>query len=590
MTTYTMPPLGPQQHFHCQVRAVPVAFMSKLFASFRQGFSLVRLGMAVAAVVVFQFNALAAAPSLTGGGLGNRSFTELRDAAGKGDPIAQRLVANAYLTGEGVKQDLVEAVKWLWLSAEQRDPLAQYVLGILHDEGRGVPQDLREAVKWYERAALQGLPDAQFNLALCYAKGEGVPKDSKKAAEWLLKAATAGDSQAQSRLGLAHITGNGVERNPAEAAIWLRKAAYPPGEDAKAQFFLGRLYQEGEGVTQSGAEAVRWFRSSAQQGYADAQFHLGRVLLAGEGVERNVTEGRAWMEKAAAQRHEAAVQFMGQVAGGQSSPATSPAGMSPMTAAASGQGTGRTPSTAFSSPTAAGREVPFTAPPFTSGLAFSSPGQDTNLNPSAIGMREPLPATPALPPSGKAMEPVAPPSTKSATLDTAAKESSLPPFTPPLAAKESAPAAPTRDLFTLPPGGTDTNPGSLFTEPARAREPQPELRPREVAPAVTAAPHPGGDNDLKWIAIVSALISAAILFLGIYMLYAFQTRLRGLEAELKKAQFELSKANVNLSAMMHQVEQLALAAPAPAPKTSLPEWNPEPAKAHATSFKMHRSK
>lgn len=587
MTTYTMPPLGPQQNFLCQVSAVPVAFMSKLFASFRPGFPLVRLGMAVLAAVFFHFSAVAAAPSLTGGGLANRSFTELRDAAGKGDPVAQRLVANAYLTGEGVKQDLVEAVKWLRLSAEQRDPLAQYVLGILHDEGRGVPQDLREAVKWYERAALQGLPDAQFNLALCYAKGEGLPKDSKKAAEWLLKAATAGDSQAQSRLGLAYITGNGVERNPTEAAIWLRKAAYPPGEDAKAQFFLGRLYQEGEGVTQSAAEAVRWFRSSAQQGYADAQFHLGRVLLAGEGVERNVTEGRAWMEKAAAQRHEAAVQFMAQAAGGQPSPTASPAGMSPMTAAASGQGAGRTPSAAFSSRAATGREAPFTAPPSTSGLTFSAPGQDTNLNPSAIGMREPLPATPTLPPPGKAM---APASTKPAVADTTGKEPSLPPFTAPPVAKEPAPATATRDLFTLPPGGADTNPGSLFTEPPRPREPQPEPRPREVAPVSIPAPHSSGDHDLKWIAIVSALISAAILFLGIYMLYAFQTRLRGLEAELKKAQFELSKANVNLSAMMHQVEQLALAAPAPAPKTSLPEWNPEPAKTHASSFKMHRSK
>lgn len=578
-----MPPLGPQQIFLCQVSAVPVAFMSKLFASFRRGFPHVRLGMAVVVAVCFQLSVLAAAPSLTGGSLGTRSFTELRDAAGKGDPIAQRLVANAYLTGEGVKQDLVEAVKWLRLSAEQRDPLAQYVLGILHDEGRGVPQDLREAVKWYERAAQQGLPDAQFNLALCYSKGEGVPKDSKKAAEWLLKAATAGDSQAQSKLGLAYITGNGVERNPTEAAIWLRKAAYPPGEDAKAQFFLGRLFQEGEGVSQSAAEAVRWFRSAAQQGYADAQFHMGRVLLAGEGVERNVTEGRAWIEKAAAQRHEAAMQFMAQVMGGQSSPTASTAGMSPMTAAASGQGAGRTPSAGFSNPTVTGREVPFNAPPATSGLTLSSPGQDTNLNPSAIGMREPLPATPMLPPAGKATEPAAPPPTKSAAPDTAAKEPSLPPFTP-------APVAPTRDLFTLPPSGTDTNPGSLFTEPVRTREPQPEPRPREAAPAVTSAPHPGSDNDLKWIAIVSALISAAILFLGIYMLYAFQTRLRGLEAELKKAQFELSKANVNLSAMMHQVEQLALAAPAPASKTSLPEWNPEPAKAHASSFKMHRSK
>lgn len=85
-------------------------------------------------------------------------------------------------------------------------------------------------------------------------------------------------------------------------------------------------------------------------------------------------------------------------------------------------------------------------------------------------------------------------------------------------------------------------------------------------------------------------ISAAILFLGVAMLVVFKTRLQGLEAELKKAQFELSKANVNLSSMMHEVEQLSLAAPAPAAKTRLPEWNPETVKSHTTSFKMNRSK
>jgi phosphomannomutase len=102
----------------------------------------------------------------------------------------------------------------------------------------------------------------------------------------------------------------------------------------------------------------------------------------------------------------------------------------------------------------------------------------------------------------------------------------------------------------------------------------------------------GGESSggLMFIAAISTGISALILVLGVYVAVVFKKRLQGLEAELKKAQFDLSKANVNLSALMHQVEQLSLAAPAVAPKTSLPERNPEPAKAHATSFKMHRSK
>lgn len=202
-------------------------------------------------------------------------------------------------------------------------------------------------------------------------------------------------------------------------------------------------------------------------------------------------------------------------------------------------------------------------------------------------MREPLPVTPTLPPAGRPMEPLPSKAPGKATAgDTTTKEPSLPPFTVPPATKEPAPATPAPDFFKLPSGGTDTNPGSLFTEPPRAREPQPEPRVREQSsPAASAS----GDAS-KWIAITSMVISALILFLGIAMLVVFKTRLQGLESELKKAQFELSKANVNLSSMMHQVEQLALMAPAATPKTSLPEWNPEPAKAHTGSFKMNRSK
>ncbi|MFM8471682.1 MAG: hypothetical protein ACKODH_17250, partial [Limisphaerales bacterium] len=146
----------------------------------------------------------------------------------------------------------------------------------------------------------------------------------------------------------------------------------------------------------------------------------------------------------------------------------------------------------------------------------------------------------------------------------------------------------TPDFLTTPPTGKSTEAGSLFTEPPRTKEPLPEPRTHDVHPPA----HSGGESSggLMFIAAVSTGISALILFLGIYVAVVFKTRLQGLEAELKKAQFELSKANVNLSAMMHQVEQLSLAAPAAAPKTSLPEWNPEPAKAHATSFKMNRSR
>lgn len=494
--------------------------------------------------------------------------------------VAQRLLANAYLSGEGVAQDTAEAVRWLRLAAEQRDAAAQYVLGILYDEGRGVPLDLREAVKWYELAAQQGMPDAQFNLALCYDTGEGVPKDPKRAAEWLTKAAKSGDAQAQTRLGLAYINGNGVERNRAEAASWLRKAAYPPTEDPKAQFFLGRHLQEGEGLDLDLEAAVRWFRKASAQGYAEAQFHLGRLLVSGEGGERNPTEGRQLIEKAAAQRHKAATQYLAQ--GGSTAPSPLSPESSPMKVAA------------MRTPHSLSNTLP--ASPATGTFAPPAPESSPSLSPGA-GAREPLPAVPALPatteafnrPPEKASNLA--PSSKPSSIPSAAKEPGLPPFTPEPAAKAPPAAASPADIFTLPPATKSAEPPGHQAEPPRMLPLAPEPSARMESPAPSPRP-PAGENNsgLLAIAAISTGISALILILGIYIAVVFKARLHGLESELKKAQFELSKANVNLSSMMHQVEQLSLMAPQTPVKTSLPDWNAQAPKGHTASFKMNRPK
>lgn len=544
--------------------AVLVVFMSNFFMPVRGSIRLCWLGFTLAVLMLSPVDASAAAPLPGTSSSSPRSLADLRTAAEKGDVFAQRVLANAYLTGEGVPKDAAEGVRWVRAAANQRDPIAQYILGTLYDQGEGVTADLREAVKWYELAAAQGLADAQYNVGLCYLKGEGVLKDTRKAFDWFRKAADQGDARSQCNVGLAYINGNGVEKNLPEAVSWLRKAAYPPGEDARAQFLLGRLFQLGEGVTQDLATATKWIGKSAQQNYASAQFDYGRALLAGEGIERNETEGRAWIEKAAAQGHELARQHIAQSGRPSAQPtnvasaATRPLAPPPFTGA---------------------RDAGF-APPASN--AFAPAPLPTNVN-TAVAMREPLPATPPLPATGK-----------SVAAETTARDPGLPPFTAPPPAKEPAATAPTPDFFKLPPATNDPNApavGGLFNDPPRPPGPLAEPRAREAAAPAPATAHVGDSGgNVVWMGYLLITIALVILFLGIYVVVVFKGRLQSLEAELKKAQFELSKANVNLSSMMHQVEQLALMAPPTAPKTSLPEWNPEPARAHTGSFKMNRSK
>jgi len=163
-----------------------------------------------------------------------------------------------YSTGQGIRQNDAEAVKWFRKAAEQGHTKAQFNLGVLYDKGQGVAQSSSEAEKWYTKAAERGDVDAQTSLG---------PK-------WYRKAAEQGDAEAQYNLGLSYANGHGVEQSDTEAVKWYRKAAeqgYAP-----AQNNLGRKYAEGEGVEQSDAEAVKWFRKAAEQGNETAQRNLDR--------------------------------------------------------------------------------------------------------------------------------------------------------------------------------------------------------------------------------------------------------------------------------------------------------------------------
>lgn len=109
----------------------------------------------------------------------------VRPLAGQGNARAQSLLGTMYENGEGVAQDLAEAVKWLRKAAEGGEVTAQDYLGVLYATGdSGLEQDYSEAAKWYREAADKGNPHAQNSLGSMYAQGMGVPQDNVQAYVW----------------------------------------------------------------------------------------------------------------------------------------------------------------------------------------------------------------------------------------------------------------------------------------------------------------------------------------------------------------------------------------------------------------------
>ena len=77
----------------------------------------------------------------------------LRPIATEGNVIAQGLLGQMYLRGEGVAQNYFKAIKWCYMAAKQGNTNAQANLGLMYGRGIGVKQDYHQAVKWYRLAA-----------------------------------------------------------------------------------------------------------------------------------------------------------------------------------------------------------------------------------------------------------------------------------------------------------------------------------------------------------------------------------------------------------------------------------------------------
>jgi hypothetical protein len=125
----------------------------------------------------------------------------LRKLAEQGDPAAQFAMGARYATGEEVKQDYTEAVRWFALAAEQGHVNAQAMLGAYYGVGRGVPQDFSRAYFWSILAQAGGDEASKYRIPLLVShmsRGQVVTAQ-QQANEWLKQHQLAGKTATDSR-------------------------------------------------------------------------------------------------------------------------------------------------------------------------------------------------------------------------------------------------------------------------------------------------------------------------------------------------------------------------------------------------------
>jgi hypothetical protein len=98
--------------------------------------------------------------------LSSYEINGLRRQAKYGDDSAAFTLGMAYEVGRYVRQNCVEAARWVTMAAEAGNAAAQYNLGLRYRDGDGVSADLHESEKWLRKAAAHRNPEAKLALQL----------------------------------------------------------------------------------------------------------------------------------------------------------------------------------------------------------------------------------------------------------------------------------------------------------------------------------------------------------------------------------------------------------------------------------------
>ena len=152
-----------------------------------------------------------------------KAVSLLKNAADKGNGMAQYTLGKLYLQGNGTEQNTAKASQYFLLSAEQGNEYAAYQLGRLlieNEEHRNIEQGIR----WLSFASDKNNPYAQYQLGKLYMEGLFVPSNEVKAVQYFEKA-SAENSTASFRLGCIYFWGKDVEQDKKKGRKWLEFSA-----------------------------------------------------------------------------------------------------------------------------------------------------------------------------------------------------------------------------------------------------------------------------------------------------------------------------------------------------------------------------
>lgn len=148
-------------------------------------------------------------------------IAQLRQRASDGDARAMSELGARLGRGDGVPQDIAEAIKLLTSAAEKNDPDGLYYLGTAYANGAGVEKESARAQQLFDKAAALGHAESQYLVGMRLSSGPA--PDWKAAVPYFWRSADQGLPGAEFMMGYIHHMGYGVDKNPETAAYWYRR-------------------------------------------------------------------------------------------------------------------------------------------------------------------------------------------------------------------------------------------------------------------------------------------------------------------------------------------------------------------------------
>lgn len=228
--------------------------------------------------------------------LAKRRYTDWRQLANTGDPIAQYFVGRCQQYGLGVERNSTAATVLFRQAGEGKVGLAWNALGAAYQTGLGVERDPATAADCYRKAAAAGCAAAMLNLGQLYLDGDGVPKSPTQSFDWYKQAAESGDARGMCWVANQYFEGVGTHRDFTMARTWYERAIAQGYTGAMND--LAYMYHYGHGVPLDYSEAMRLYRMGAEAGNPFCMENVGLLFHNGQGVDKNHSTALQWYRRA----------------------------------------------------------------------------------------------------------------------------------------------------------------------------------------------------------------------------------------------------------------------------------------------------